>query len=230
MTGTDQLYYKRKARKLKEHQRRLACRDPYDTVLIVCEGEKTEKNYFDALIGDLKLNTANVKVAKNSSGSAPKTVVEFAIKTYEESSGDFDKVFCVIDKDNHTTYFEALNIVQNVQLKPGNTIDVISSIPCFEYWLLLHFRHTSKNYYSGPGSVCARVISDLKKFPNMSGYQKGDKNIYKMLKDKLDDAIKNAKIIAQNCKGCGTDNPSTKIHELVIYLQNLKNSSQRCSS
>lgn len=228
MTGADQLFYKRKARKLKEQQRKIACRDPYDTVLIVCEGEKTEKNYFDSLVKDLKLNTANVLVANNSLGSAPKTVVDFAIKTYKGSEGGFDKVFCVIDKDRHSSYSAAIAKIQSTRLKRGHTIEAISSIPCFEYWLLLHFRQTSRNYYSGPGSVCSRVISDLKKCPGMANYEKGDANTFDRLKDKLEIAIRNSEIILNNCQNTGTDNPSTKIHQLVVYLSNIKNIPNEC--
>ena len=44
--GCDDLFKKRKAKKLKDHQRKVAIREPYDRVLIVCEGEKTEPSYF----------------------------------------------------------------------------------------------------------------------------------------------------------------------------------------
>jgi hypothetical protein len=42
MAGGDKLFHKRKARQLKDHTRQLTKRDPYDKVLIVCEGEKTD--------------------------------------------------------------------------------------------------------------------------------------------------------------------------------------------
>jgi hypothetical protein len=35
--------------------------EPYDKVLIVCEGG-TEVNYFKGLIGDLKLSTVNIEI------------------------------------------------------------------------------------------------------------------------------------------------------------------------
>lgn len=42
--------------------RKIQTREPYDIVLIVCEGSKTEIEYFNGLIKDLKLNTVNVKI------------------------------------------------------------------------------------------------------------------------------------------------------------------------
>ena len=44
--GSDDLFHKRKARTAELHRRRVARRAPYDRVLIVCEGAKTEPNYF----------------------------------------------------------------------------------------------------------------------------------------------------------------------------------------
>jgi hypothetical protein len=62
--GCDDLHHKRKARDVRSFKRKRAKRAPYDMVLIVCEGEKTEPNYFWALVDDLQLNTANVVIAK----------------------------------------------------------------------------------------------------------------------------------------------------------------------
>jgi len=47
--GTDNLFHKRRERRTKDIKRRKSVRAPYDKVLIVCEGEKTEPNYFNDL-------------------------------------------------------------------------------------------------------------------------------------------------------------------------------------
>jgi hypothetical protein len=47
--GSDNLFHKRKVRRAASLRRTAARRDSYDTVLIVCEGEKTEPNYFREL-------------------------------------------------------------------------------------------------------------------------------------------------------------------------------------
>ncbi len=46
----------RRARNLPNLQRHAPKRSSYDRVLIVCEGSKTEPNYFNEIIDDLKLN------------------------------------------------------------------------------------------------------------------------------------------------------------------------------
>jgi hypothetical protein len=226
MAGGDKLFHKRKARKLADHARQLAKRDPYDKVLIVCEGEKTEPNYFSGLIDHLRLNTANVKIADNTTGSAPQTVVTFAITEYKVTK-DYDKVFCVIDRDKHPRFDEALEMIRQARLAKGHKMQAIVSTPCFEYWLLLHFRKTTKDYYSGPGSACKRVISELKRQPDMADYEKGIGGVFDLTVSRLSEAIKNSKEVSADRKAAGTDNPSTKVHELIEFLQDLKNYSHK---
>lgn len=44
--GTDNLFHKKKKRKAESLRRRRAMKASYDVILIVCEGAKTEPNYF----------------------------------------------------------------------------------------------------------------------------------------------------------------------------------------
>jgi hypothetical protein len=61
--GTDNLFHKRKARQAESLQRKKAKRDPYARILIVCEGKKTEPNYFKDLRKAFGLNPMNVVIA-----------------------------------------------------------------------------------------------------------------------------------------------------------------------
>ena len=188
-------------------------------VLIVCEGEQTEPNYFSALIDDLQLNTANIMIAKNSAGSSPYNVVDFALKEFKKDK-KYDRVYCVFDKDRHTSYDNALDKVRRARLGKGHLIFATTSVPCFEFWLLLHFTYTTKQYDTGSSSICANVISDLK--DHLPRYEKRNIDTYQATKDKLGAAIINCKRVEQHCDAAGTDMPSTKVHELVDYLRNLK--------
>lgn len=214
--GSDNIHGKRKARKTESLKRSRAKRDSYDTVLIVCEGEKTEPNYFTELRDDLKLNTANIEITGNPDGSSPMDVVNYGFEHYQ----DYDRTFCVFDKDRHTNYQQALNKIRDKRQRRGHVLQAIASVPCFEFWLLLHFRMTTRNFASGPGSFCERVIAELE--THLPGYAKGKKGLYRQTKERLEDAIKNAKEVARYCESTGTDHPSTQIHELISCLQNLK--------
>jgi len=215
----DQLFKKRKARDARSLRRKRAKRSPYDMVLIVCEGEKTEPNYLRALIDDFKLNTANVVVANNIAGSSPKSIVDFALKEYRKEK-EYDRVYCVFDKDRHTTYDNALDRIRRARLGSGHSIIAITSVPCFEFWLLLHFTYTTKQFDTGPGSICANVITELKR--HISNYEKGAVATYQVTRDKLDTAIDRSKRAALHCETGGTDMPSTKMHDLIEYLRGLK--------
>lgn len=218
--GSDQLFHKRKARTAASLMRKQAKRAPYEMVLIVCEGEKTEPNYFSALINDLQLNTANIVIVKNNEGSSPRTIVDFALEEYKKEK-EYDRIFCVFDKDNHSTYSWALAKIKKAKLGRNHLILAITSVPCFEFWLLLHFTYTTKQFDAGHGSICANVISDLKRY--LPNYEKGNVDTYQVTKDKLLTAIANCKKIEQYCESANTDMPSTKIYELIEYLKKLKN-------
>lgn len=189
-------------------------------VLIVCEGEKTEPNYLRSLINDLQLNTANIKILGNSAaGSSPRAIVDFALQEYKKDR-EYDRIYCVFDKDRHTTYDQALDVINRARMGKRHRILATTSVPCFEFWLLLHFTCTTKAFDTGLGSICAKVISDLK--AHIPGYEKGDADIYNATKDRLGTAIKNAKSVAKHCEVAQTDMPSTKMYELIEFLQNLK--------
>ena len=141
--GTDNLHHKRKAKSVNDSARKKARRAPYAKVLIVCEGEKTEPNYFEALKDHLALNSANIYVT-GECGSSPVSIFGYAMQRYrdEQRRGDpFDKVFCVFDRDAHDTYQQALDKI--AAAKPKDTFVATTSVPCFEYWLLLHFDYTT---------------------------------------------------------------------------------------
>lgn len=218
---SDQLFKKRKIRNLEKLKREQAKIEPYDKILIVSEGEKTEPNYFNDIIKVYKLSTANVRV-DGSCGSSPITVVQYAIDLAikeEQKKFPFDKVYCVIDKDAHPCYKSAIELATTHELK--DKITVISSVPSFEFWLLLHYKYTTKAYSSQKNNSCGRqVLHDLKQV--LPDYEKGMENVFTMLKEKLPDALQNAKLVNSEAKKNNTDMPSTKVHELVEKLINLK--------
>ncbi len=219
--GSDDLHHKRKARRAKDLARRKSSRAPYDRVLIVCEGAKTEPNYLRELIDCLKLSSANVEV-DGDSGSSPISVVRHAKRRYREErdKGDaFDRVFCVFDKDTHTTYNEAMSAC--ARFRPSGVFQPIPSVPCFEYWLLLHFIYTNRPYNpSGGRSACDCLIGELRNY--MHDYSKGDRGRFRQVTGRTDQAIIFSKRALKAAEKAETDNPTTRMHELVEYLKQLK--------
>lgn len=220
--GSEDLHHKRKAKAARALKRRASRRSSYDKVLIVCEGEKTEPNYFNELVHYYKLNTANVEI-DGSCGSSPRSVLKRAEKLakIEQDKGDsYDRVYCIFDKDTHETYEETRSKI--ALKKPSGLFFDIVSVPCFEYWLLLHFQYTTKPFCAkGNSSIANEVLKELKNV--LPQYSKGDKKVFCELLGQLEFAKKNAQRALKSVKNNFTDNPSTHIHELIDYLQNLQN-------
>jgi hypothetical protein len=221
--GSDDLFRERKARKAAELKRQNKDRAQTKRYLIVCEGTKTEPYYFNDLAGGLGIRPSSVKIARNN-GSSPDRVVAHGIELYEEDakSGDsFDQVFFVFDKDQHSTYDAAVRQVNDCAAT-GRPFNAITSVPCFEYWLLLHFGYTAQPFNaSGRKSACDNLISVLRKKPGFRDYGKGTQGVYSLVKDKTSAAMTAAKKGLTNAKKTDAQNPSTHIHELIDALQKL---------
>ncbi|MDD5007028.1 MAG: RloB family protein [Syntrophorhabdaceae bacterium] len=219
--GSDDLFHKRRAKRAEQHCREKARRAPYERILIVCEGEKTEPNYFRWLRDRFRLNRANIVIAHKKGGLDPKSLVEYAIVEYNNDK-DFDQVYCVFDKDKHTTFQGALDKIRSILSQRRIKIYAIYSIPCFEFWLLLHFEYTTRPYEAPlNNSNCELVISDLQKY--IPGYKKGLQNSLLYIHDNtIDNAIIRSKQVETFHRTSGTDNPSTKVYILVEYLKGLK--------
>lgn len=219
--GSDNLFHRRKAKNANQLRRRRARRAPYEKVLIVCEGKKTEPYYFKECVQFYKLNMANVEV-DGDCGSSPKSVLQRAIELWSEANqkdDPYDRVYCVFDKDDHTTYDETIRKIS--EYEPRGIFYAVVSVPCFEYWLLLHFKYTTKPYVArGNRSVGVEVLRALKE--EIPGYKKGDKNIFRALFEQIECAKANAAKSLQHAQDRCDDNPSTNVHELIDYLEKLR--------
>jgi hypothetical protein len=185
-------------------------------VLIVCEGAKTEPNYFKGLRRDLALSAVEVDVCGEDCGSAAKSVVEHAVDKIagQKISDPYDEVWCVFDvevpKPDPT-------LAQALTLAATNGINVALSNPCFEYWYVLHFDKRAPLFQKN-----ADVVKMLE--GDLPDYAKGNKNVYDQLKDRTDRAIKQAKqVIVEKCYGTNLSNcnPSTHVHLVVEYLRKI---------
>ena len=105
---------------------------------------------------------------------------------YRQIQGYFIKK----DSGNVTNLFKELDSLKVRYVKIKN-VEIIVVNTCFEYWLLLHFKYSKKQF-----SDCDQTQKELEKV--FKGYQKTGKfykqenNIYNQLKDKLPDAVINA--------------------------------------
>jgi hypothetical protein len=221
--GSDDLFNKRKARAGAELQRQKRERARNKRYLIVCEGTKTEPHYFRDLLDDLGIRPQVVRLAPND-GVSPDRVVAHAVALYAEDAiaGDaFDMVYCVFDRDKHTTFDEAVQRTKDLsaEMKP---FVAITSTPCFEVWLLLHFGYSAQPFHSaGKKSVGDQVVAALKAKPGFAKYGKGQRGVYGQLQAKLTDALTHAERLRKHGVATGSINPATNVDELVKAIRAL---------
>jgi hypothetical protein len=221
--GTDNFFHKRKAKKANDLDRKQAAKQPYQKILIVCEGGKTEPHYFREVVDHHKLHTANVSIS-GECGSAPKSVVEHGLELFAQEKKDcpkspFDRVYFVFDRDQHESYEKSMRKIQT--LKPKNTFFAINSVPSFEFWLLLHFVDTTKPFKeNGTTSSGKAVLKALE--VHMPEYEKGNQDTFRVLLPRLATATSNADLVNAHAKAHKTDNPTTQVHVLLDFMQNMK--------
>ncbi len=211
----------RKHRRLVEYGRRKAFKEPRKSILIVCEGEKSEPIYFNALKAKLRLIIVDVEII--GKGAAPITVVNSAIDLREQrkrkakkslTKAEYEIIYCVFDVEAPTPHG---SLTGAVGMAHAHNLEVILSNPCFEYWYILHFRKTS-----APFSSSQNVKSALRR--EHSAYSESDTTIFNVVYPKTSDAIKHSKEVLKEQHNDSEDlsdcNPSTHVHKIVEYLQN----------
>jgi hypothetical protein len=208
----------RAGRSAKTFARRGPTREPYDVVLIVCEGTKTEPHYLYGLRTAYALSNANIVIV-HSGATDPKSIVEFALN--EMTTGGYDRAYCVFDRDGHQTYDPALNLIAQSSDGRAGRLVAVTSWPCFEIWVLLHFTYSTAPFAgSGSRSACDNVLAEVQK--HMTNYTKGHKGVFEALAPRLDKALSNAAKLEKHNRTTQTENPHTRMHELVNALKSLK--------
>ena len=141
--------------------------------MIVCEGTKTEPNYFETLGRKLK---GKVNVVIKREGKVSLSLVK-ETKRYIEEDGGFereDEVWCVFDRDLKKENNNQQNFNEAIRLAYNNNIRLAISNDCFELWFLLHFSYyCSQTHRNKLENILNRKIE--------GSYHKNDPELYKKL-------------------------------------------------
>ena len=191
--------------------------------LIVCEGEKTEPNYFKSFKANVKTFVYNIETL--GEGSNTKDLVKRTIKAKNNSSQKYDSVWSVFDRDS----FSPNNFNGAIELAKSNDIKVGWSNEAFELLYLLHFQYRntamSREDYKEAidNEINAKIIANSKsKNPKKFVYKKNSSDMFLILEKYGDQnqAILWAKKLEsnQNCENYSIHNPCTRIHLLVEEL------------
>jgi hypothetical protein len=111
-------------------RRQTKTRETRKRFLIVCEGEKTEVNYFKAFTVPKK-----IEVTVRGEGKNSLSLVNKAIQIIDNLKKDdsFDQIWCVFDKDNCSK--EQFNQAEG--LAKQKNIKIAYSNEAFEIWFIL---------------------------------------------------------------------------------------------
>jgi hypothetical protein len=191
-------------------RRRGPRREPLPRVLVVCEGEVTEREYVEYLRRTERI-PINLTIR---AGGTTKTLVETAVrlqkeaKTSRDPNDHFDQVWCVFDVDQHPKIDDAK------QQANAHGIHLVISNPCFDLWILLHFedlrKHTHRHKVQ---SACRKHIKDYDKSPPCE-----------QLFERFPEAERRATELNNWHASCGTDgqNPSTNAHDFVAKIRSYR--------
>jgi hypothetical protein len=189
--------------------RRKPFRQPLPRILIVCEGTKTEPGYFNHL-RQLYRRLIEVEI---SPGGTPRTLVQRAAEMKKAAEREarrdanllFEEVWCVFDVDEHPFLPEAK------QQARDNQIEVAISNPCFELWILLHFRDQRASIDR------ADLHRECREF--LPGYEKAVP--CDTLHAHYAEALQRALELAhwQETRGTPDANPSTGVHLLTERIK-----------
>ncbi len=202
----------RNPKSASELKRKKPSREEKKRVLIVCEGKKSEPNYFTDICQDLKISAEVTIVPGSESGTHPKSIVKYA----KEKRRGFDSVWCVYDKDVHENIHEAHKQAED------NGFKIAFSNPCFELWILLHYEDQRAEI---DRHACQRQAREY-----IPEYEKGMKGVFNIIKKHQNDALKRAPNLRdENNKNDKkeTDNPSTTVDKLIVYLNSISSAKPR---
>ena len=189
---------------------------PRRTFQIFCEGTRTEPEYLAALkrqpfVRDVA--SVDLRVDTGRSGSVPRTLVSSAIQAKERAKAggaDVDEFWCVFDVEwpqNHPDLAPAIDEAARAG------IQVAVSNPCFELWLILHFRNQT-GWLDSDDACRQRCAAD----------RSPDKGIDpSKYMDRVAEAEERAKALAKQHAADGTvfpqDNPSSGMYGLLSAIR-----------
>lgn len=220
--GGDKIFNKRQERKNKSHfNRRKATLKKLPSIILACEGTKTEPNYFSSyfnyLVKTHKLSATSFVIAKHKHTN-PTGVLEDLLnhKEGDITYKNFTYKWIVIDRDETITHgggHSQQDYNNAISKALSLDIGVAYSNPAFEIWYLLHYQ------YRNTAIDRDSVVKELEKIID---YKKNSTNIFDILLPNMNTAIRNARRLANDChKNIGNCNPSTSMYELVECLNEM---------
>jgi hypothetical protein len=197
-------------------KRKVATRPPRKTLVVFCEGEKTEPQYLLALKQQPFIKDAaavDIRVETGRGGAVPLTLVTLATAARAKSAAEeaeVDEFWCVFDVEwprNHPHLPDAIARAE------ANDIKLAISNPCFELWLILHYLdHGSWLENSQAVELRRQLDGSTNKSLDAAKYM-----------PRIEDAVRHAAALdtrhERNRTGFPHNNPSSGMHHPIASVR-----------
>lgn len=206
--------------------RRSGVRRLQENFLIVCEGQRTEPDYFLALCRHLpSVSMGQVEVV--GAGRNTISLLEEALRLARGHTPPYDQVWIVFDKDDFPLFNETVWAIAScdAERRLGARWHAAWSNESFEIWYLLHFRGAGRKAL--PRRRCFGLLTELLG----QRYRKNDATLFERLLPYLPAALRRARAgeeaFVRRALAAGQDpevldydamNPATHVHALVAAL------------
>jgi len=194
--------------------------------LIVCEGEKTEPNYFDGLKREINAKYPREKIRLEIKGEGKNTLslleqAETYVKREQikRISNVPNHVWLVYDKDSFDDddFDNAKQRCDSLTHQGEVEYHALWSNQCIELWFLLHFGYYQADLHrSGYSPKLNRHLAAI----GAGKYAKNRDDIYSILRPYLPDATRNARALKEkhNSPVPSKNAPGTSVFEIFEFL------------
>lgn len=223
-----------KRRGYKSGKKEIGKKKQREYILIVCEGSKTEPNYFEAIKDTFPKKTLETySIEVEGTGTSTLKIIEIAIELRKQAkkihNRIYDQVWAVFDKDS----FPIVDFNNSIFKAQSSNINAAWSNEAFELWYVLHFQYRNtpmsrEDYEKCIEKEMKKNIS--KKMGKISSfkYKKNSKEMYKLLQEYGDEkqAIKWAENLEKQFDDTNysSHNPCTKVYKLIEKLNEIRDS------
>ena len=202
---------------IRSLERKIDIRPERERILIVCEGSKTEPNYFRSIKSTLPPQV--VEICIQGEGANTQSLVDRA-KKYRDSKKDtdypYDEIWIVFDKDSFAPdqFDNAIHSAEATKMK------VAWSNEAFELWYILHFEDRQTGMRRTEYENCLTEYLD-------TPYKKNDPDMYSKLATKGDESKAKQRANSLQSSHAGIPfhdaNPCTTVNKLIEKLNSFRN-------
>ncbi|MBI5915863.1 MAG: RloB domain-containing protein [Bacteroidetes bacterium] len=185
--------------------------------LLICEGEKTEPNYFKSLREFLPEHMVDIEISgegRNTVGVVKSAILKRQGREQNKLLPPFDEVYAIFDKDDFPDehFNEAVSLCEKENIHPTYSNEA------FELWYVLHFQYLdtgiSRKEYQ---NILAKILGKC---------EKNQPDMYSILQEKGNEAqaMKWAEklLLEKALNNPAKEKPATRVHELVKRLNEFK--------